>query len=183
MARHLADGNVNVLVQWGPAKESRDFRLCQARGSVDPGLRPQRPGARGAQAHQLQHGDRPAAPDFAGCPARPCRRLAARLDETMRDAEFLAEAKRLKMDIKPMAGREFQTLATEVAHATQSSRAPNRHLRRRLRTMFNLAMSTLPMKTTASNRHRHTKETIAKFIPSFKLRRPSRLPVPLTTSS
>ena len=36
---------------------------------------------------------------------------------TMTDPEFLAEAAKASMDIKPLAGRELQKLASDVAQA------------------------------------------------------------------
>jgi hypothetical protein len=35
----------------------------------------------------------------------------------MRDPEFLAEATRLNMDIKPLAGTELQRIATDVVQS------------------------------------------------------------------
>jgi hypothetical protein len=57
---------------------------------------------------------------FAAPPAMPEDRLRAlrrAFDATMKDAEFLAEAAKANMDIKPMAADALQQLATEVAQA------------------------------------------------------------------
>jgi tripartite-type tricarboxylate transporter receptor subunit TctC len=57
---------------------------------------------------------------FAAPPGLPEERvqlLRRAFDATMTDAEFLAEAARASMDIKPMTGEDLQQLATEVAQA------------------------------------------------------------------
>jgi tripartite-type tricarboxylate transporter receptor subunit TctC len=57
---------------------------------------------------------------FAAPPALPddrVRALRQAFDATMKDAEFLAEAAKASMDIKPMSGEALQQLATEVAQA------------------------------------------------------------------
>jgi tripartite-type tricarboxylate transporter receptor subunit TctC len=57
---------------------------------------------------------------FAAPPGMTDERVHAlrrAFDATMKDAEFLAEAAKANMDIKPLAGETLQTLATEVAQA------------------------------------------------------------------
>ena len=57
---------------------------------------------------------------FAAPPGMPEDRLQTlrrAFDETMKDPEFLAEASKASMDIKPLSGEALQELATEVAQA------------------------------------------------------------------
>jgi tripartite-type tricarboxylate transporter receptor subunit TctC len=57
---------------------------------------------------------------FAAPPGLAQERVAAlrrAFDETMKDGEFLAEAAKASMDIKPLAAEALQQLATEVAQA------------------------------------------------------------------
>ncbi len=57
---------------------------------------------------------------FAAPPTVPYDRVRAlrqAFDATMKDAEFLAEAAKASMDVKPMSGEALQQLATEVAQA------------------------------------------------------------------
>jgi tripartite-type tricarboxylate transporter receptor subunit TctC len=52
-----------------------------------------------------------------GIPEDRLRALRRAFDATMKDPEFLAEAGKASMDIKPLAGEPLQELATEVAQA------------------------------------------------------------------
>jgi tripartite-type tricarboxylate transporter receptor subunit TctC len=52
-----------------------------------------------------------------GVPDDRLRMLRRAFDETMKDPEFLTEAGKASMDIKPLAGEALQELATEVAQA------------------------------------------------------------------
>jgi len=52
-----------------------------------------------------------------GLPEERIGTLRRAFDATMRDSEFLAEAAKASMDIKPLAGEPLQQLATEVAQA------------------------------------------------------------------
>jgi tripartite-type tricarboxylate transporter receptor subunit TctC len=118
MAQHLRDGKISVLVQWGPAKDpeisefaKRDVPLIldYARNDMDREVL--------TLFDSSMSIGRPlfAPPDVPRARVDALRRA---FDETMTDAEFLAEAKRLNMDIRPMAGIELQKLATDVAHAS-----------------------------------------------------------------
>jgi hypothetical protein len=66
---------------------------------------------------------------FAAPPGMPQERVQAlrrAFDATMTDPEFLAEAEKASMDIKPLAGEALQSLASEVAQApAQGSPAPS----------------------------------------------------------
>jgi tripartite-type tricarboxylate transporter receptor subunit TctC len=52
-----------------------------------------------------------------GIPEDRLRMLRRAFDETMKDPQFLAEAGKASMDIKPLSGEAVQELATEVAQA------------------------------------------------------------------
>jgi tripartite-type tricarboxylate transporter receptor subunit TctC len=54
--------------------------------------------------------------------------LRRAFDRTMADPEFLAEAMRLNMDIKPLAGEELQRIATEIVHSSPESLARAKEL-------------------------------------------------------
>jgi tripartite-type tricarboxylate transporter receptor subunit TctC len=49
-----------------------------------------------------------------GVPADRARALRAAFDATMRDSEFLAEAKKLNLDVEPVSGAEVEALIREV---------------------------------------------------------------------
>jgi len=54
---------------------------------------------------------------FAAPPGVPKERIAAlrlAFDATMRDPEFLAEAKRLDLEVRPVAGAQVQALLAEL---------------------------------------------------------------------
>jgi tripartite-type tricarboxylate transporter receptor subunit TctC len=121
MAQYFRDGKMSVLVQWGPAKDpdisdqaKRDVPLIldYARNDMD------------REVLTLFNSSisigRPliAPPDVPRARVEALRRA---FDETMTDSEFLAEAKRLNMDIKPMAGIELQKLALNVAHTSPAT--------------------------------------------------------------
>ena len=57
---------------------------------------------------------------FAAPPGVPAERIAAlrtAFDAVMRDGEFLAEAKRLALEVRPASGREVQALFDEIRAA------------------------------------------------------------------
>jgi hypothetical protein len=49
-----------------------------------------------------------------GVPAERARLLRQAFDATMRDAEFIDEAKRLSLEVEPVAGAEVETLLREI---------------------------------------------------------------------
>jgi len=49
-----------------------------------------------------------------GIPAERARALRAAFDATMKDAEFLAETKKLNLDVEPVTGIEVEALIREV---------------------------------------------------------------------
>jgi hypothetical protein len=53
----------------------------------------------------------------AGVPAERVDALRRAFDATMKDAEFLAEARKQGMEISPMTGEELQRLVTEIVDA------------------------------------------------------------------
>jgi tripartite-type tricarboxylate transporter receptor subunit TctC len=52
-----------------------------------------------------------------GVPRERVAILRQAFDRTMRDPEFLAEAARLNMDIKPLPGTELEKIATDVVQS------------------------------------------------------------------
>jgi tripartite-type tricarboxylate transporter receptor subunit TctC len=74
---------------------------------------------------------------FAAPPGLPESRteiLRAAFDATMRDADFLAETKKLGLDVNPMAGTEVERMVTElyqtppeVIEATRAAISPSTH--------------------------------------------------------
>ena len=57
---------------------------------------------------------------FAAPPGVPAERVAAlrrAFDETMRDPDFLAEARQLALEVRPASGAQVQTLFGEITAA------------------------------------------------------------------
>jgi hypothetical protein len=108
---------VNVLVQWGASKDGeisayaqRDVPVIQDYGQNDLDRRVLVfIGSGAAFGRPLM------APP--GVPAERVQILRRAFDRTMADPEFLTEAARLNMEIKPLAGEELQRIAIEVAQA------------------------------------------------------------------
>jgi tripartite-type tricarboxylate transporter receptor subunit TctC len=108
---------LNMLVQWGAAKDpeisayaNRDVPLIQELGQTDPDRRVLLFIGSGAAF------GRP----LLAPPSVPRERvdiLRQAFDRTMKDPEFLAEAARLNMDIKPLGGAELQKIATDVVQS------------------------------------------------------------------
>ena len=113
----LANRELQLLVQWGTTKDPeisaymrREIPLILdvAKNDLD----------RAALAFIVASATlgRP----FAAPPGLPPDRVEAlrrAFDDTMKDGEFLAEAGKASMDIKPLAGEPLQQLAAEVAQA------------------------------------------------------------------
>ena len=110
----LKEGKLNMLVQWGPSKDPEiseyakrevPLMLEYARTDVDRNV-----------VKLLSSGMAIGRPLYAppGVPQPRVAALRKAFDETMRDPEFLAEAKKESADIRPMSGADLQTLATEV---------------------------------------------------------------------
>jgi len=108
---------VNMLVQWGASKDpeisayaNRDVPLIQEFGQTDLDRRVLVFIGSGAA-----FGRPLLAPP--GVPRERLDILRRTFDLTMKDPEFLAEAARLNMDIKPLAGTELQRIATDVVRS------------------------------------------------------------------
>jgi tripartite-type tricarboxylate transporter receptor subunit TctC len=108
---------VNMLVQWGASKDpeisayaNRDVPLIQEFGQTDLDRRVLVFIGSGAA-----FGRPLLAPP--GVPRARVDILRRTFDLTMKDPEFLAEAARLNMDIKPLAGTELQRIATDVVRS------------------------------------------------------------------
>jgi tripartite-type tricarboxylate transporter receptor subunit TctC len=114
VAQHLQEGELNMLVQWGPTKDPEiseyakrevPLMLEYARTDVDRSV-----------VKLLSSGMAIGRPLYAppGVPQPRVAALRKAFDQTMKDPEFLQEAKKSGADIRPMSGGDLQTLATEV---------------------------------------------------------------------
>jgi len=117
LTQQLRDGKLNTLVQWGAAKDPEISRYAKrdvplildyARNDADRQVLT-------LFDSSISIGRPLLAPP--GVPAARVDALRRAFDETMKDAEFLTEAKRLNLDIRPMAGVDLQELATAVTRA------------------------------------------------------------------
>lgn len=114
MTRHLDAGKLNMLVQWGPARDpeissyaKREVPLILdfARHDSD------------RDVLKLLNSSMAVGRPLLAPPDVPQARVSAlrlAFDATMKDPEFLAEARKSRLDIKPMSGTDLQALATEV---------------------------------------------------------------------
>jgi hypothetical protein len=128
MGHLLKDRKVNVLVQWGPAKDpeisayaKRDVPLIIefARNDQD------------REVLTLFNSNMSIGRPLLAPPDVPRARVDAlrkAFDETMTDPEFLDEDRRLNLDIRPLAGVDLQKLATEVSQASPATVARARNL-------------------------------------------------------
>jgi hypothetical protein len=108
---------LNMLVQWGAARDpeisayaNRDVPLIQELGQSDLDRRVLMFIGSGAAF------GRP----LLAPPNVPRERvdiLRQAFDRTMKNPDFLAEAERLNMDIKPLGGAELQKIATDVVQS------------------------------------------------------------------
>ena len=116
--RPLLDARkVNMLVQWGATKDSeisayakRDVPLIQEFGQNDLDRRVLIFIGSGAA-----FGRPLLAPP--GVPPERVKILRQTFDRTMKDPDFLAEAAKLNMDIKPLGGDELQRIAIDVVQS------------------------------------------------------------------
>jgi tripartite-type tricarboxylate transporter receptor subunit TctC len=116
--RPLLDARkINLLVQWGATKDpeisayaKRDVPLIQELGQTDLDRRVLVFIGSGAAF------GRPLLAPPALLPER-VRILREAFDRTMTDPDFLAEAARLNMDIKPLGGEALQKIATDVVQS------------------------------------------------------------------
>jgi tripartite-type tricarboxylate transporter receptor subunit TctC len=113
-AHLLRENKLNMLVQWGPSQDpeisasaKRDVRLMDdyARTDFDRSV-----------IKLMSSGMAIGRPLYAPPGVPPARVAALRkaFDDIMKDPEFLAEAKKSNVDVRPMSGVELQALATEV---------------------------------------------------------------------
>jgi tripartite-type tricarboxylate transporter receptor subunit TctC len=128
MGHFLKERKMNVLVQWGPGKDPeisayamRDVPLIVefARNDQD------------REVLTLFNSSMSIGRPLLAPPDVPRARVDAlrkAFDETMQDPEFLAEAKRLNLDIRPLAGIDLQKLATDVSRASPETVARARDL-------------------------------------------------------
>lgn len=121
LGQYLSEGKMSVLVQWGPAKDpdisdhaKHDVPLIvdYAHNDMD------------REVLTLFNSSISIGRPLLAPPDVPRERVDAlrrAFDETMADQDFLAEAKRLNMDIRPMAGIELQKLAVHVAQTSPAT--------------------------------------------------------------
>lgn len=118
MSHHFEKRNLNIILQWGRKKDPRiskyvgwdvplitDFAKTEAdRKALD----------------MIIAGVMIGRPIIAppGVPAERIAALRTAFDATMKDAGFLALAKKQKMDINPMSGAEVQKLAIGVVNSS-----------------------------------------------------------------
>lgn len=113
----LRDHRLNILVQWGPAKDpdiaayaGRNVPLIDVYAQNDTDRR----------VLELMSSGTAVGRPLLAPPGMPPERVAAlrrAFDKTMQDADFRAEAKRLGLDIKPIDGEDLQKVVAEVAGA------------------------------------------------------------------
>jgi tripartite-type tricarboxylate transporter receptor subunit TctC len=114
VARHLQDGNLKILVQWGPSKDPEISTYAQrevplmsecARNDLDRGL-----------VKLISSGMAMGRPMYAppGVPMVRVTALRKAFDDIVKAPEFLADAKKAKADIRPISGVELQALVTDV---------------------------------------------------------------------
>ncbi len=114
VAHHLRENKLNMLVQWGPAKDpeistyaKREVPLMfeYARTDFDRSV-----------IKLMSSGMAIGRPLYAppGVPQSRVAALRKAFDDIMTDPEFLAEAKKTNADIRPMRGTDLQALAAEV---------------------------------------------------------------------
>jgi tripartite-type tricarboxylate transporter receptor subunit TctC len=119
---------INMLVQWGTAKDPeisayarREVPLIQDYGQNDLDRRVLVfIGSGAAMGRPLL------APP--GVPPERVAMLRQAFDQTMTDPDFLAEAAKGSMDIKPLGGAEMQKVAVEVANAPPDALARAKEL-------------------------------------------------------
>jgi tripartite-type tricarboxylate transporter receptor subunit TctC len=118
LSQQLRDRKINIVVQWGPSKDPeiseyarRDIPLITeyAHNDIDREV-----------LKLIDSNMSIGRPLFASPDIPPARTAALRraFDDTMKDSEFLSEAKRLNMDIRPLPGTDLQQLVTEVVRAS-----------------------------------------------------------------
>lgn len=120
LQRQMESRMFNILVQFGPAKnpeiaqyQGRDVPLITDLATTDADRR-----ALALIVSGIGMGRPLAAPPNVPAPRVAALRKA--FDETMKDPEFLAEAKKLKMDITPLSGLEIQKIATETVQTPEA---------------------------------------------------------------
>jgi tripartite-type tricarboxylate transporter receptor subunit TctC len=114
MAQLMKDGQLNVLVQWGAEK---DPDISATMGREIPNILDfaRSPSERAALA-LLSSTAALSRPLLAppGLPPDRIEALRTAFDDTMKDAGFLAEARKAGMDIKPMSGAAIQKLVEQI---------------------------------------------------------------------
>jgi tripartite-type tricarboxylate transporter receptor subunit TctC len=114
VAHLLRENKLNMLVQWGPSKDpeisefaKREVPLMSeyAHTDIDRSI-----------VKLLSSGMAIGRPLYTppGVPQERVAALRKAFDDIVKDPEFMAEAKKSQADLRPMSGKELQSLATEV---------------------------------------------------------------------
>jgi tripartite-type tricarboxylate transporter receptor subunit TctC len=117
MANLLADHKLNVLVQWGPTE---DPDISAYAGHHVPLIDAYAQNDADRRVLALMSSGTAMGRPLVAPPETPPERVAAlrqAFDTVMEDADFRAEAQRLKLDIKPISGEALQKVVMKVAGA------------------------------------------------------------------
>lgn len=128
MGHLMRDGKLNVLLQWGTAK---DPEIAAIAGHDVPLMDALAKTTADTDALLILASTTALSRPLLGPPGMPRERvelLRRAFDATMKDAEFLDEAARLKMDIRPIGGVEIQEIVERVVHSSPQGVARAREL-------------------------------------------------------
>ena len=117
MPNLVAGHKLNVLVQWGPTE---DPDISAYAGHHVPLIDAYAQSDADRRVLALMSSGTALGRPLLAPPGVPSERVAAlrqAFDKVMEDADFRAEAKQLKLDIKPIGGENLQKAVTEVAGA------------------------------------------------------------------
>ena len=119
MGQLLRDGQLHLLVQWGT---DADPDISATAGRAVPLIADYARSDADRGALRLLSSTSALSRPLLAPPGLPAERVAllrAAFDATMQDTDFLADAKKSAMDIKPVAGVAIQTLVESVVHTPE----------------------------------------------------------------
>jgi hypothetical protein len=128
MRQALDQRKINILLQWGAAKDpdistyaKRDVPLAQELGQNELDRR---------VLALISSGAAMGRPLLAppGVPPDRVTTLRRAFDAAMKDGDFLAEAAKSAMEVKPLAGEQLQTIAADAAQSSPEHLARAREL-------------------------------------------------------
>jgi tripartite-type tricarboxylate transporter receptor subunit TctC len=117
MANLMSEGKLNVIVQWGA---EADPDISETMGTKVPLVQDFARSEPERAALRLLGSTAALSRPLLGPPDMPAERIAtlrAAFDATMKDPAFLAEAKKAKMDIKPVPGVEVQRIVEALVRS------------------------------------------------------------------